>query len=87
MATDQRMDQVSAAVHQRALGLFSETMAGATDSADADIQAAAINGLNGAVAQLMWRGRDDHATPASIADAIRFAAHDLLLQMQKREHN
>jgi len=87
MATDDDMDRVSRHVQHAAIKLFRAIMDVEPQSDDDDIHVAAINGLNGAVAQLMWNRRDDQSTPDTIADAIRFAAHDLLCQMQRRERN
>lgn len=87
MATDQECDRVSARMHSSAVALYRAMMDVEPQCDDPDIQAAAINGMNGAVAALLWQGRGDNATPDQIADNIRFAAHDLLTQMQRRERN
>jgi hypothetical protein len=87
MATEDEMNRLSRHVQHAAMTLFHAIINAQPRADDEDIHAAAINGLNGAVAQLMWNRRDEQATPDTIADAIRLAAHDLLCQMQRRERN
>lgn len=87
MASDSEMDRVSSRMHSSAVALYRAMMDVEPSADDPDIQAAAINGLNAAVASLLWQGRADDASPDKIADNIRFAAHDLLCQMQRRGQN
>jgi len=56
-------------VQHAAMTLFHAIIDAQPRSDDEDIHVAAVNGLNGAVAQLMWNRRDEQSTPDSIADA------------------
>lgn len=83
MAGDREMDAASGLMHQCAVTLYRDLVSRAPNP-DADIQAALINGLIAAAVALLWDGREDHATPDSIAAAVHASALDLLQQMKAR---
>lgn len=84
MATDVQMDEASVEMHQASLDLYREMMVLAKIK-DADIQASMLSGMLAFVAVTLWEGRENHATPESIADAVRESALDIMKQCVERQ--
>jgi len=84
VATDAQIDQAASMMHKAADDLFRE-MLSLAKLKDADVQAALLNGLLAAAAYRLWEGREPHATPEIIADAIRESTLDILRQCKVRD--
>lgn len=85
MATGDEVDRVAARAHSSAIALYGALMDCEAQCDDADIQAAAINGLLCAASQLLWRGRKEGSTPETIAGKVYAATLDIMRQFQARE--
>jgi hypothetical protein len=84
VATDKQVDEAAAAMHRSAQSLYHQFM-NVSVCKDADIQAAALNGLLACAAVNLWHGREDGATSESVANAIREAVLDIMKQCEVRQ--